>query len=281
MESIQLQNSFLETHLPELQFVAIFGGMVLLFLIEGLIPRRKEDKNQTVRWLSNIGLTFFNHFIILIYTGFVFAFFNVFKPESPVLDYFKVSDISAFLIILLLMEFLNYWIHVAFHKIPFLWRIHAVHHSDTMVDVTTSNRHHTFEPLISTIIISPIIIAMGAPLVILAAYNFVHTAFSLISHSNIKIPEKLDNILRLFVITPDFHLIHHSSDQRFTDSNYGGMVPWFDYLFKTATRKPAKELETMELGLESLRSAKDQRLDRLLITPFIYKPRKSTNSVKV
>lgn len=274
MEIVELQQSFLETHLHEIQFAVIFGGMVLLFLIEGLIPRRQTDNDQTVRWLSNIGLTFFNYFIILIYTGFVFAFFNTFKPESPVLDYFKVSDITAFLIILLLMEFLNYWIHVAFHKIPLLWRIHAVHHSDTMVDVTTSNRHHTFEPLITTIIISPIIIAMGAPLVILVAYNFIHIAFSLFSHSNIKIPEKLDNVLRLFVITPDFHLMHHSSDKRFTNSNYSGIVPLFDYLFKTASRKPAKELESMELGLETLRSTKDHRLDRLLMIPFIYKPGK-------
>ncbi len=177
------------------------------------------------------------------------------------------------------MEFITYWIHRAYHTIPILWRIHAVHHSDTEVDVTTSHRHHPFEPMINALILTPILFALGAPIVVLASYNLLHTAFSLISHSNIVLPEKLDKVLRLFVITPDFHRMHHSSDRQYTDSNYSAIVPWFDYLFGTATRLPYADIPKMELGLEVLRDNKDNRLDKLFTTPFIFK-QKTISKVK-
>lgn len=273
--TIDLSQSFLQTHLQEIQFAAIFGGMVLMFLIEGFIPRRKTESNQTSRWLSNIGLALFNHFLIIFYSILLYKLVSQIQPESPILQHFKISDVPAFLIILLLMEFIIYWIHRAFHKIPMLWSIHAVHHTDTEVDVTTSHRHHPFEPMINALILTPIIFALGAPLIVMASYNLLHTAISLISHSNIVLPKKLDNILRLFVITPDFHRMHHSSDKQYTNSNYSAIVPWFDHLFGTATRLPYDEIPKMELGLEVLRDPKDNRLDKLMTTPFIYKPKRT------
>ena len=269
--TIELSQSFLEANMNEIQFAAIFGGMVLMFLIEGFIPRRKSKSNETSRWLSNIALSLFNHFLIIFYSVLVFGIVAKLQPDSPLLQHFKVSDVPAFLIILLIMEFVIYWIHRTFHKIPLLWRIHAVHHTDTEVDVTTSHRHHPFEPMINALILSPIVFALGAPVIAMAIYNLLHTALSLFSHSNIVLPEKLDKVLRLFVITPDFHRMHHSSDKQYTNSNYSAIVPWFDYLFKTATRKPFEELPRMELGLETLRKPEDNRLDKIFLTPFIYK----------
>ncbi len=269
--TIELSQSFLEANMNEIQFAAIFGGMVLMFLIEGFIPRRESSNSQTSRWLSNISLSLFNHFLIIFYSILVYGIVSKFQPDSSLLQHFKVSDVPAFLVILLVMEFVIYWIHRTFHKIPLLWRIHAVHHTDTEIDVTTSHRHHPFEPMINALILSPIIFALGAPVIVMAIYNLLHTALSLFSHSNIVLPEKLDKVLRLFVITPDFHRMHHSSDKQYTNSNYSAIVPWFDYLFKTATRKPFDEIPKMELGLETLRKPEDNRLDRIFITPFIYK----------
>ena len=65
-------------------------------------------------------------------------------------------------------------------------------------------------------------------------YQLLLIAVSFFSHSNIYLPEKLDRVLRKVIITPDFHRNHHCSEQHFTDSNYSSLVPWFDYLFKTA-----------------------------------------------
>ncbi len=270
--TIELKQSFLQTNFHEIQFAAIFGGMILLFLIEGFVPRKQSGDNQASRWLSNIGLAIFNHFFIIFYSASVFGLLTYFKPDSPLISHFKLSDVFSFVIIVLVMEQLTYWIHRMFHKVDFLWRIHAVHHTDTEIDVTTSHRHHTLEPMINALIVTPIIFALGAPFIILAMYNFMHTAVSLFSHSNIVLPKKLDAILRWIIVTPDFHRMHHSSEKQFTNSNYSAIFPWWDHLFGTASKKTYEELPQMEIGLEVMRKAEDNRLDKLFTTPFIYKP---------
>ena len=267
----KIEDSFIALYSHEFLFAAIFGGMVLFFFIEGFIPRRLTDENQTSRWLSNISLALFNHILIIFYTLFVAGIVFRLQPGSPLLDSFKVSDISAFFIVLATMEFVYYWLHRLYHRVPFLWRIHAVHHSDTELDVTTSHRHHPFEPMISTVLVSPVVFMLGAPLTIIIIYNLVFTALSLFSHSNFQIPEKMDKVLRLFIITPDFHRMHHSSDRQYTDSNYSGIVPWLDYLFGTATHLAYDEVPEMELGLEVLREPEDNRIDKMLMTPLTYK----------
>lgn len=93
-------------------------------------------------------------------------------------------------------------------------------------------------------------------------------ALSLFSHANLFLPDTVDRTLRKVIITPDFHRNHHCSDWRFTDSNYGVSVPWFDYLFSTATDRPFAEQQSMQLGLEYFREKSDSRLDRLLLMPF-------------
>ncbi len=271
---IQLSPSFLQAHYDELQFAAIFGGMILLFVLEGFYPRKAVTNDQTTRWISNIGLALFNHFFIIFYSLAIISAVSILQPESPLLKHFQVSDLTSFFIAFLIFEFIAYWIHRAYHRVPFLWRIHVIHHSDVEVDVTTSHRHHPFEMMINVLIMTPIVVAIGAPFIIVALFVFLQTAVNLISHNNIPFPAKLDRLLRLFIVTPDFHRMHHSTDRKFTDSNYGVVTPWFDYLFKTATYKPSEEVSSMEYGLETLRKPKDNRLDKLLVTPFTYKPKK-------
>lgn len=271
---IELKHSFLELHIHEIQFAVIFGSIIVLFLIESFIPRRDSADNQTSRWLGNISIALFNHFLLIFYSILLVGIVSKLQPDSPILRHFQLSDISSFIIILLLMEFVSYWIHRSFHTIPVLWKIHAVHHSDTEVDVTTSHRHHPFEPMLSALVITPIVFVMGAPVIVIVMYNLTRTAVSVVNHGNFALPERLDNILRLLIITPDFHRMHHSSDRQYSDSNYGAVVPWFDYLFKTATSVPYDEIPKMELGLETLRELKDNRLDKLLLTPITYKPKK-------
>jgi len=273
--SVGSELSYLQTNFYEVQFIVVFGSIVLLFLIESFIPRRITEKKQGNRWISNISLTVFNHFFIIFYSIFLISIVKKFQPNSPLLEYFKVSDIPAFFVILFVMGFISYWIHRAFHQIPILWRIHAVHHTDTEVDVTTGRRHHPFEPMISTLILTPIVFALGAPAIVIIIYNLMHTLADTFSHSNIVLPKKLDNILRLIIITPDFHRMHHSSNQKYTDSNYSTLLSIYDYLFGTATRLPYDEIPEMELGLKTLREDKDGRLDKLLLIPFTYKSNNS------
>jgi len=261
---------FIKSHYYELQFAALFGGMFLLYIIEAFIPRRNPDSNQTSRWLNNIGLAIFNHFLLLAYAlglGYLALWID---PGTTLVLHFQLSDISALLFIILFFDLIAYWMHRAFHRFPLLWRIHAAHHSDTDIDVTTSHRQHPFEAMLNGIIVTPLIILIGAPFITLILFNLLHIIFALFTHSNIILPEKLDKVLRRVIITPDFHRIHHSSDREYTDSNYGAIFTFYDYLFGTAKRIPYEELPEMELGLEGLREPKDNRLDKLLLTPFTY-----------
>ena len=88
-------------------------------------------------------------------------------------------------------------------------------------------------------------------------------------HSNTRLPPRVDRYLRWFVVTPDFHRVHHSSDRQFTDSNYSSTVPWFDYLFGSYRSRPAEAQRDMEIGLETFRERRDSRLDQLLLMPLV------------
>ena len=158
--------------------------------------------------------------------------------------------------------------HRAFHKVPALWRIHQVHHADTEVDFSTTYRHHPFEVLIMQAATVPVIVVLAPPVTAVLAQELIRTVINVVAHGNIHVPERVNRVLLWFMVTPDFHRLHHSSDRRFTDSNYGATLPWFDYLFKTASHKPFAEQATMQLGLEYARAPEDSRVDRLLLMPF-------------
>ena len=263
---------FIVSNYLDIQFAAIFGGMFFLFILEAFYPRRPISKTQTTRWLGNIGVAFLNHFSLLFYTTSLSIYLNQFKPDSPILRHFEFSDFSSLLVLFVVFEFISYWTHRAFHHFPILWRIHSVHHSDTDIDVTTSLRIHPFEGMIfNTLIGLPLLMILGAPLIALLIFNFVRTVIQLTSHSNLVLPKKVDSILRLFILTPDFHRMHHSSNQKYTDSNFSIVFPIFDYIFGTATKKPYDKITEMEIGLERLREEKDQRFDKLVLQPFTYK----------
>src|SRR5690606_31490348 len=116
-----------------------------------------------------------------------------------------------FAISLLIRGFISFFTHFLSHKIPFLWRIHRVHHSDTEMDVSTNVRFHPFEFLFNTIIGVPIILLFGLPVWTLLFYELLDVVITLVSHSNISFPARMERMLRYIIVTPDLHRIHHSS----------------------------------------------------------------------
>jgi sterol desaturase/sphingolipid hydroxylase (fatty acid hydroxylase superfamily) len=114
----------------------------------------------------------------------------------------------------------------------------------------------------------PVIILLGAPLYAVVVYEIINIAIDLFSHSNVRVPERIEKRLHTFIVTPDYHRVHHSSNRRFTDSNFVSMFPLFDRLFGTANDKPYNEHEDLEVGLEYLRSPRDTHIDQLLLMPF-------------
>jgi sterol desaturase/sphingolipid hydroxylase (fatty acid hydroxylase superfamily) len=269
--------------MPEESIVAIGGvdwsqwllvftlcAFAVLMLLEMLVPRRQSQSSLGWRWVNNFMLSGITWYVssaaMMLY---VFALARQTQIMNiGLVPKLGLGTIPAFVILLLVSQLISYGVHVAFHKVSWLWPFHAIHHTDVDVDVSTSYRHHPLEPLLSLPLVTPVILLLGIPMEVAVVFKVFEISLALFSHSNIRLPEKLDSVLRKIILTPDFHRLHHSSEQRFTDSNYGSMVPWFDYLFGTASRRPYAEQETMELGLETLRQPRDSRLDRMLIEPF-------------
>lgn len=167
-----------------------------------------------------------------------------------------------------LLDLCHYAVHVLHHKVKFLWRFHAVHHSDSNLDVTTAGREHPLYTVIIVFTKMAAIIAFGVPPLAIVIYTPIQIATSLFIHSNIHIPAGLDRVLRRVFVTPSLHYTHHSVDQVDTDSVYGSVFIFWDKLFGTFRSGPRSGMNGMVIGLDTLRSAYLNGL-QLLFLPFL------------
>ena len=143
-----------------------------------------------------------------------------------------------------------------------------MHHADLEFDVTTGVRFHPVEIVLSMVIKLAIVTALGAPASGVLAFEVLLNATSMFSHGNVALPPRLDRVLRLFVVTPDMHRVHHSIERRETDSNFGFNLPWWDRLFGTYRAAPAAGHDGMTIGISQFRDEKELRLDRMLLQPL-------------
>jgi sterol desaturase/sphingolipid hydroxylase (fatty acid hydroxylase superfamily) len=185
-----------------------------------------------------------------------------------------LAGIASFLILDLAI-----WVeHFANHKIPLLWRIHRMHHADTGFDVTTALRFHPLEIVISIFWKAFLVIVIGAPALSVLLFEIVLNGSSMFNHANVRLPGRVDALLRLVLVTPDMHRVHHSSDRPETDSNYGFNFPFWDRLFSTYRARPARGHEGMEIGLGEYRGDKPAHLGWNLALPFrpLLRPNRSS-----
>jgi len=266
--------------------MAFFGADALIALIittvsltitmaaEMVWPRRRASAPAGWRWCNNFGLALLTWFVSRA-AGLALLLFLARWTQLEQIGLFQRFDAGFWLPLLTLttlFQLCTYLFHLAFHHIPWLWRLHAVHHSDVDVDISTSYRHHPLEPLVSLPVLAPLVMALGiAPQVALAHQVFI-IFVTVFSHTNVRLPQSIDRVLRRVVVTPDFHRVHHSRERDYTNSNYGNQLPWFDYLFGTAKCRPYDEQEHCPLGLEYDREPGATRLDRMLASPFRARP---------
>jgi sterol desaturase/sphingolipid hydroxylase (fatty acid hydroxylase superfamily) len=168
----------------------------------------------------------------------------------------------------LALDFAIYLQHVLFHAVPALWRLHRVHHADLEFDVTTGVRFHPFEIVISMAIKLLLILALGPSAMAVLIFEILLNGTSLFNHSNVRLPSRLDAVLRLFIVTPDMHRVHHSILPSETNSNFGFNLPWWDWILGTYLAQPSAGHTGMTIGIEQFRTGRDLWLDRLLFQPF-------------
>ncbi len=160
------------------------------------------------------------------------------------------------IIAFVILDFAVWFQHVLMHRTPLLWRIHAVHHSDRDLDVTTALRFHPFELILSTFYKSAIVALLGVPLLVALAFETWLNANALFNHSNIRLPRKLDRILRLLLVTPDMHLVHHSIMVDEQKHNFGFALTIWDRLFGTYRIESRLGSESQKIGLAEIDDAR-------------------------
>lgn len=252
----------------------VFTASAVIFAVamlwESYAPRRTLGQSVMWRWGNNFSIGLLNWWVSALAATWLSLALATWANNNGVglMSRWDAPIAVGVLLLLLLSQFLSYWIHRAFHQLKWLWPIHAVHHSDPDVDVSTSYRHHPLEPLLSLGITSPIILLLGASPDSVFYFRLFAVAATVFSHSNVGITPALERHLRRFILTPDYHRVHHCADRQYTNSNYGSLVPWFDYMFGTARFRAAEDQKTMELGLEYFREPKDNRVDRQILQPL-------------
>ena len=172
------------------------------------------------------------------------------------------------LLALLLLDLAIYAQHLLMHHVPLLWRLHSMHHSDTEIDVSTGLRFHPLEILLSMALKMALVAAIGAPVLAVLIFEILLNATSLFNHANLRLPAGLDRVLRLVVVTPDMHRVHHSWHRDETNSNFGFNLPWWDRLFGTYTAQPRDGHLGMSIGLHDFRHDSEQSLPALLLQPW-------------
>lgn len=159
--------------------------------------------------------------------------------------------------------------HVIFHRVPWLWRLHRVHHSDRDLDVTTGLRFHPIEIALSLLFKMAVVFGLGIPATAVVVFEIVLNACALFNHANVSVPENLEHPLRWVIVTPQMHEVHHSVVQADTDSNFGFNLAVWDRLFATCRAAPtAPDGCAPVIGVPEFRGAGEERIDRLLTQPF-------------
>ncbi len=258
----------------KIRLACFFGAFAVVALFEILSPRRALTVSKGARWLTNLAIIALNPLSVRLA-------FPILPVGMALLAYERqwglLNNIDApywlkAAIGVIALDFSIYLQHVLHHAVPVLWRLHMVHHSDLDYDLTTGLRFHPIEIAVSMGIKLMTVAALGPPALAVMIFETALNATSMFNHSNIRIPLGADRIIRLFVVTPDMHRVHHSVIIRETNSNYGFNLPWWDRLLGTYKDQPDKGHEGTVIGLSQFRDQKLLTLPRLLILPFVGDP---------
>ena len=256
-----------------LRFSIFLGLFAVLATSEAIWPRRAGAPRGS-RWVANLSLVALNTLLLRLTSLVV--------PALPalaalygggrgwgLLPALGQSGVLAGVIAFVALDLALYLQHVALHFAPPLWRFHRVHHADTEFDATTGLRFHTIEILLSQVWKITVVLALGAPAVAVVVFEIVLNATSMFSHANVRLPDAVDRVVRLVIVTPDMHRVHHSTLTPEMNSNFGFNFAFWDRLFETYRPAPEGEHATMPIGLASYRGPEPRRLDWMLMFPFL------------
>lgn len=214
------------------------GGLVVLLAWETFqpyFPLFRQTADRARHGVLNLALGLLNAAVI----AFAFAAAWLAVTQWSAVHRFgllNVLDLSSWqrsVLSVFLLDAWTYGWHWLNHRVSFFWRFHRWHHADRAMDVTTASRFHTGEIVLSSIFRVLVLALFGCSLVELAVYELLLFAVVQFHHANIGVPERLDRVLRLVIVTPALHKVHHSVVRAESDSNYSSLFSWWDRVFRT------------------------------------------------
>jgi len=253
--------------LPMVEFAVVkgivtFGLLVFLYCLECFFPYFAFPKGKLRHAFRNGSITIGNAVIVnLFFLPLVFLAMGTSWGVFARVELFWMVEL---LLTLLLLDIMTYWMHVAFHKFHFLWRFHRMHHSDTMMDVTTGARFHIGEHAISLAVRALLFAVFSMRLEYILIYELLSVANVFFHHANITLPERLDRFYRMFLTSPRMHKVHHSNRRKETDSNYTSLLSVWDRVFGTYVY--VREPKRLVYGIKGLED--EQTVSRMVLTPL-------------
>jgi len=250
--------------------IVILGSLLVVALWEFCRPRRRREFPALRRRLGNIGFWIVNLFIGVFFS----------PPDSEVrmvleatwgigIPYWPIPDAGlSFVAGFLLLDLIYYAVHRCEHAVPFFWRLHALHHSDPDVDVTTSVRHHPVEYLLSSAVYWLAALVLDVPVDVVLSHGLAVFGTAAVQHANIRLPERLERWLQPVLVTVNMHRIHHSIEFSRENWNYGAVLSIWDRLFGTLTRMTREEHEKIVFGVRELPRRDCLKPSAMLLTPW-------------
>lgn len=253
-----------------IRLAVFFLMLTAMALWEWVAPRRSLPVERRRRWPGNLGLLAVDYVVLRIAFPVATVGFAEFVAANGwgLLPLAALPGWLAIVAGVLFLDLVIYFQHVLLHAVPVLWRLHRVHHADLGFDVTTGLRFHPAEILLSMLLKLAAIAALGAPPIAVLLFELILNAAAMFNHGNVRIPTSVDRWLRLLIVTPDMHRVHHSIVRNETNSNFGFNFPWWDRWFGTYRAQPRAGHQAMTIGIEQFRDPVELRLDRVLLQPL-------------
>lgn len=246
-------------------FFAVFAAMALLELVR---PEANLRTPRTTRWPRNLAIALINMIVVraVFPAGAVAAAIWATERGWGLLNRVGFPEVVEVVAAMIVLDLVVYVQHVVFHFVPLLFRFHSMHHADLDFDVTLATRFHPVEMLVSMVIKCGGVIAVGASPLAVLVFELLLNATSVFNHGNVRLPTALDRLVRLFVVTPAMHRIHHSYRPSETNSNFGFNLPWWDHLFGTYRR--ASNDPEITIGLPEIQAEANQSVVWMLRLPL-------------
>ena len=256
----------------QMRLLILIGSCGVLWSLESIVPLYRYQNNRVRHGIPNVGLT-----LILVLTNLALSFGSAYLADFTVrngvglLALFSLPPWTLALLSVAVLDLFAYLAHILLHKSWLGWQFHRVHHSENAVDVTTAFRQHPGETVWRLLWQLLAIVVFGIPLWIVVIYLIISALNAQMEHANIKMNHYFDRLLRTVIVTPHMHKVHHSQDQKETDSNYSNIFSCWDRIFGTYVAEI--DFRKLRYGLVGFNVSERQTLAGLLKMPFMTYPR--------